>query len=87
MKDNLVEEALDMLRPGLAEDGFSLKLGTVDPGGSVKVILEAGPDSCLDCLVPEEMMVRILEDAIREKDASLDHVEILRVGFDDIAEH
>ncbi len=32
-------------------------------------------------------MVRILEDAIREKDASLDHVEIVRVGFDDIAEH
>ncbi len=44
MKDNLVEEALDVLRPGLAEDGFSLKLGTVDPGGSVKVILEAGPE-------------------------------------------
>jgi len=87
MKDTLVEEALDVLRPGLAADGFALKLGAVDPGGSVKVILEAGPEACLDCLVPDEVMTRILEDAIREKDASVDHVEIVRVGFDEIAGH
>jgi hypothetical protein len=87
MKDTLIEEALDALRPGLAADGFALKLGAVDPGGSVKVILEAGPEACLDCLVPEEMMVRILEDAIRGKDGSLDHVEIVRVGFDEVAGH
>jgi hypothetical protein len=32
-------------------------------------------------------MTRILEDAIREKDASVNHVEIVRVGFDEIAGH
>jgi hypothetical protein len=87
MKDTLVEEALDVLRPGLAADGFALKLGDVDPAGRVKIILEAGPEACLDCLVPDDIMARILEDAIREKGASVGHVEIVRVGFDEIAEH
>ena len=87
MQEKAINEALEVLRPGLASDGFALKLGAVDAKGVVQVILEAGPESCLDCLVPEGMMVQILEDAIREKGASLDHVEIVRVGFGARAEH
>lgn len=84
MQESAVEAALELLRPGLGSDGFELRLGSIDPDGSVQVILEARPDACLDCLVPEDMMVRILENAIRQKDASLDHVTIVRSGFDQV---
>lgn len=87
MQENVIDEALDSLRPGLEADGFSLRLGDARQQGTVRVILEAGPESCLDCLVPEDMMVSVLENAIREKGVSVDRVELVKLGFDKIAEH
>lgn len=87
MTENAINEALEQLRPGLNSDGFDLRLGSVDPSGVVQIILEAKPGACLDCLVPEDLMVRILEDAIRQRDASLDHVELVKSGFDTVGEH
>lgn len=86
MEATAVETALQNLRPGLAADGFDLRLESI-AGGAVEVVLEAKPDACLDCLVPEEMLVSILETAIRDQDPSLDRVVLTKVGFDAVGEH
>jgi Fe-S cluster biogenesis protein NfuA len=83
MESSAVENALEGLRPGLAADGFDLRLLAIEPGGRVDIVLEAKPDACLDCLVPQEMLVQIIEAAIRERDTRLDRVVLTRSGFAD----
>jgi hypothetical protein len=87
MDTSAVEAALDGLRPALGADGFDLRLGAILPGGDVEVVLEARPGACLDCLVPEDMMVEILQSAIHERDNSFGAVTLVRVGFDDVEAH
>jgi Fe-S cluster biogenesis protein NfuA len=82
-----VETALEEVRPALDADGFDLRLGSVDDDGDVAVVLEARPDACMDCLVPDEMLVQIIETAIRDKEPSLRHVTLSKQGFDAVAEH
>ena len=60
-----VEQVLRNLRGSFSEDGFDLHIGAIDHD-SVEVILEALPGACLECLVPDEVMLRIFENAIRE---------------------
>ena len=86
MNQNAVESALDILRPGLNSDGFELRAGASEDG-VVQVILEAKPEACLDCLVPEKMMMMIITDEIRKHDPSLERVELLKVGFESLADH
>ncbi len=44
----------------------------------MQVILEAKADACLECLVPDSLIVQMLEDAIRQHDPSLVRVELSR---------
>lgn len=81
-----VEQALAGLRPSLAADGFDLRVGAVD-GDVVQVVLAAKPAACLDCLVPDDMLTRLLADAIRAQDPSLDSVVLVKEGFDALTEH
>jgi Fe-S cluster biogenesis protein NfuA len=87
MNQGVVESALDTLRPALAADNFALHLVSVTANGTVQVILEAQPDACLDCLVPEHMLVMIIETAIRKAGGALDHVELVREGFGTAVDH
>jgi Fe-S cluster biogenesis protein NfuA len=82
-----VESALDELRPGLGSDGFDLRVGSIAPDNAVEVILAALPDACLDCLVPDELMVNMLEDAIRRQDPAVSRVDLVKVGFDTVTPH
>ncbi len=81
-----LESALDELRPGLQADGFELLVGESSVG-AVEVILRANANSCLDCLVTDDLMVQMLEDAIRRRDPSLVHVKLIKQGFDAVAPH
>lgn len=87
MQESAVETALENVRPALAADGFDLRLENIAPGGAVEIVLEAKPDACLDCLVPDEMLVQIIETAIRDQDSSLDHVVLSKAGFEAVADH
>ncbi len=84
---HVVESALDVLRPGLAADGFDLRAGTQRGAGVVEVVLEAKPDACLDCLVPDDLLVQILDEAIRSQDSSLGRVDLVKQGFDAVEAH
>jgi hypothetical protein len=86
VQQNSVESALEMLRPGLAADGFDLRAGVLEDN-DVQVILAARPDACLDCLVPDDLMIQIIDDSIRRQDPSLGAVELVREGFEAITEH
>ena len=87
MQKTDVETALDNVRPALEADGFDLRLDSIGDQGEVEVILEAKADACHDCLVPDEMLVQIIESAIRDQAPTLDHVVLTKVGFETAAEH
>ena len=87
IQESAIESALATLRPGLSSDGFDLRVGEPQDGDDAQVILEAKPDACLDCLVPDAVMVQMLETAIRQKSPSLGKVELVRQGFDAVEGH
>ena len=82
-----VEKALDNVRPALAADGFDLRIGSIEPDNSVRVVLEAKPDACIECLVPDEILVAILDKAIRDQDPTVGTVHVDKIGFDAVAKH
>jgi Fe-S cluster biogenesis protein NfuA len=79
---NQIDAAIDELRGALDGDGFDLRLGSVEPDGVVRVILEARPGACLDCLVQDEVLLRILDDSIRKKSPDVRQVILEKQGFD-----
>lgn len=82
-----VEKALDNVRPALAADGFDLHVGSIEADNSVRVILEAKPDACLECLVPDAVLVAILDKAIRDQDPNVGTVTVDKVGFEGVEGH
>jgi hypothetical protein len=84
--ETAIESALEVLRPSLASDGFGLRAGQ-PAGNNVEVILSATADACLDCLVPDDLMVQMIGDAIRQQDPSLGEVTLVKEGFEGLTEH
>jgi hypothetical protein len=81
-----LEAVLDPLRQGLQSDGFDLRAGATGDE-RVQVILEAKEGACLDCLVPESFMIQMIEDGIRKQDGTVAQVELVKLGFEGLAEH
>lgn len=82
-----IEAALDELRPSFDSDGFSLRQGTDRPDGTVVIELVASPQACLDCLVPDDLLVGMLTNLIQAKDTTVDAVALEKVGFDAVEAH
>jgi Fe-S cluster biogenesis protein NfuA len=80
--EDAVHVALDALRPSLDADGFDIYLDSVTIDGTVVVILEARPGACLECLVPDELLIQMIDSAIRKQSASFSQLELVRKGFD-----
>lgn len=51
-------EALDGIRSALAADGYTLSV--VEEPSRVLIRVDAGPDSCADCLVPKDLMLQMV---------------------------
>jgi Fe-S cluster biogenesis protein NfuA len=83
MENTAAEAALQQLRPALTADGFDLRLGPVSADGTVEIILEAKPGACVDCLVPDETVLSIIEMALREAGETAQRVILTKVGFAD----
>jgi Fe-S cluster biogenesis protein NfuA len=82
-----VEKALANVRPALAAVGFDLRVGSIEADNSVRVILEAKPEACMDCLVPDAVLVAILDKAIRDQDPNVGTVTVDKVGFEGVEAH
>jgi Fe-S cluster biogenesis protein NfuA len=85
MENTAADAAVQQLRPALTADGFDLRLGPARTDGAVEIILEAKPGACLDCLVPEETMLAVIETALREEGEATGRVILTKVGFDPVA--
>ena len=59
-----IEAALRPIRSSLQVDGFDLKVEAVNDG-VVSVVVFAGPQACLECLIPEEHFKLRIEDRLK----------------------
>lgn len=55
-------EGLASIRTSLEADGYAIE---VTDGQRVEVVISATPQACAECLVPESVMVPILEHALK----------------------
>ena len=68
-----VDAALGGFREMLAADGFAVSWAE-SAADKVVITIEATPDACADCLVPEKVMTGILSNALKPTPYELDHV-------------
>ncbi len=59
-----IEAALRPIRNSLQADGFDLKVEGVSEG-VVSLVVFAGPEACLECLIPEEHFKLRIEDKLK----------------------
>jgi len=60
---------LAAIRTSLEADGYAIDVDEV--GEQVGVVISATPEACADCLVPESVMVAILEQALKVPAAAI----------------
>lgn len=59
-----IEEALQPIRDTLQADGFDLKVDGFKES-VVSVVVLAGPEACMECLVPEDLMKVKIEHILK----------------------
>ncbi len=59
-----IEEALQPIRKSLQADGFELKVERFEEG-VVSLVVIAGPEACLECLVPQEHIKLRIEHRLK----------------------
>ena len=59
-----IEGALETLRKSLQADGFDLKVEGFKEG-VVSVVVVAGPDACIECLIPQEHIKLRIEHRLK----------------------
>lgn len=77
--NDALERALDVLRSGMQADGMDLvNAGTEDAGTTLVVTLVFGPDACVDCLVPDEMIESMLLESTQVEGLPFERVRLIR---------
>jgi len=59
-----IERALQPIRDSLQADGFDLKVEGFEEG-VVSLVVLAGPDACIECLIPQEHIKLRIEDRLK----------------------
>lgn len=72
------EQGVQSIRSTLEADGYELEVREEAERVGVRII--ATPDACEECLVPKELMLTMLEDALGVPGASIDLAYPLDVG-------
>jgi len=67
--------ALDDVREGLNADGYDLVVEGLD-AGSLKVRIAARENACEECLVPKDLMARMLLAAVSDAAPDVQRVEV-----------
>jgi Fe-S cluster biogenesis protein NfuA len=72
-----VDEALAEVRPLVQADGADLVLGAVDPDeGQVVVRLDLDAVSCLECVLPPDLLHSMISDAFMRRVPGLSDVVV-----------
>ncbi len=77
MREQLERVVADF-RPGFQADGMDIAVGAIDPAGAVQIKVLLGPDACIECLIPEDLMVEMFKAAMREVMPNLARIDIVR---------
>ena len=64
MMIDTIEEALQPIRKSLQADGYDLVVNNFQEG-VLSVEVQAGPQACVECLVPKEMMELMIKQSIK----------------------
>ena len=59
VSDQIVESAVEITRTMLQGDGYDVVLDGYAEG-ELRLTVVAGPDACADCLVPKDMLARVI---------------------------
>jgi Fe-S cluster biogenesis protein NfuA len=59
-----IERALEPIRASIQADGFDLQVEGFEKG-VVSLVVQAGPEACHDCLLPQEHLQLRLEDRLK----------------------
>lgn len=70
-----VDAALKQFTDMMAADGYLLSWTPTD-GDRIVVRIDATPEACADCLVPQPVMEAIMASALEPTPYTLDHVEL-----------
>ncbi|MDE3074039.1 MAG: hypothetical protein KGJ86_01305 [Chloroflexota bacterium] len=62
-----MEEALAGIRQSLVADGYDLRIDGLE-GGRLRLSILAGPEACEECLVPKDLMKRMLMQCLESSD-------------------
>ena len=77
-----VQSAIEDLRPSFQADDFNIPLERLSDDGAVIVAIEAGSAACLDCLMPEPMLTRVVDAAVRRFAPDVTSVTVVKRGFE-----
>ena len=59
-----IEEALQPIRKSLQADGYDLVVNSFNQG-VLAVEIQAGPQACVECLVPKELMELMIQQSVK----------------------
>jgi hypothetical protein len=59
-----IEQAVQPIRNSLLADGFDLKLESIEQG-LVSFAIIAGPEACIECLIPQEHIKLRIEHRLK----------------------
>lgn len=59
-----IEEALQPIRKSLQADGYELVVNNFQEG-ALSVEIQAGPQACVECLVPKELMELMIQQSVK----------------------
>lgn len=71
----VLEKALNKIKESLSYDGFSLLAAERD-GGVIDVMIMAGPDACVDCLVPKPILEEMIANALEENGIAYTEIKL-----------
>ena len=64
-----VTKSIDPLRVGLNADGYDMEIASIDDKIRLRVVTLDNP--CEDCLVPQDVMARIIASKLQEHQATV----------------
>jgi hypothetical protein len=59
-----IEEALHPIQKSLQADGYDLVVNRFQDG-VLSVTIQAGPQACVECLVPKELMELMIQQSVK----------------------
>jgi hypothetical protein len=74
MSDPALDRALEPVSAALAADGYALSARR--DGEAVAVRIAATPEACDDCLVPKELMARMITGALADAGLGASSVDL-----------